>query len=151
MNRNEVISLLQAVSASDNRQAGELDVTIWSEVLGTMRLDDCLAALVTFRRESPGVWLEPGHIVRLVRDSLKVQYEQQQLTAEEQRRIERHTREQELMAGLTPEERQRAFITPEGEVCVPASREHREKCMAEIRAILSKPGRRFGLSPEAAY
>lgn len=150
MNRNDTIDLLSAVTASDSREIGEADVTIWSEVLGTMQLSDCLAALIEFRRESPGVWLEPGHIVKLVRATVLARHEAEQLTLAEQRQIADMTRREKLLAGLTPAERERAIITSEGEIKVPASPEHRAKCMAEIRAILSRPGTRFGMSPNGA-
>jgi hypothetical protein len=147
MNQNQVIDLLTAVAASDRRTVGEADVTIWQEVLGTMQLDDCLKALVTFRRESPGVWLEPGHIVKLVRASVLQRHEEDQLTIEEQRRIAQYTHEQKMFAGLTPEQKARAFIAPDGTLVVPADPKVRERCMDEIRAVLAKPGARFGMSP----
>lgn len=67
MNRNNMIDLLTAVAAGDRRQIGEADITAWTAVIGELPLDECLAAVVVHRRESPGVWLEPGHLLKIVR------------------------------------------------------------------------------------
>lgn len=67
MNRNDMIDLLTAVAAGDRRQVGEADITAWTAVIGDLGRDEALAAVVVHRRERPGVWLEPGHLLAIVR------------------------------------------------------------------------------------
>jgi len=67
VNRNDMVDLLTAVAAGDRRQIGEADITAWTAVIGDLGRDECLAAVVVHRRERPGVWLEPGHLLAIVR------------------------------------------------------------------------------------
>lgn len=67
MNRNDMIDLLTAIAAGDRRQIGEADIAAWTPVIGELGRDECLAAVVVHRRERPGVWLEPGHLLAIVR------------------------------------------------------------------------------------
>lgn len=67
MNHDELVDLLTAVAVYDRRQVGRADITAWTPVVGDLDLEDCLTAVVAFRRDQPGVWLEPGHIRQLVK------------------------------------------------------------------------------------
>lgn len=57
--------LLAKVRLGDNRQVDEVTVVYWHELIGDLDLEPALAALRKFRRERPGVYLEPGHLLEL--------------------------------------------------------------------------------------
>lgn len=65
MDHREVHRLLVQASAIDGRIVTELTVAAWADTNGMSRvaLDDAIAALNMHRAESPGVWVEPGHII----------------------------------------------------------------------------------------
>lgn len=67
MDRNDVIDLLTIVQVGDNRTIGEPDIGFWLGLLGPFEKDDCCAAIEAHRRDQPGVWIEPGHVVGRVR------------------------------------------------------------------------------------
>ncbi|OBB10700.1 hypothetical protein A5731_22775 [Mycolicibacterium conceptionense] len=67
MTYDEVIDLLTAVAAVDRRTVGEADVHTWFDLLADVAYPDAIQAHREFRRERPGVWLEPGHILEGVR------------------------------------------------------------------------------------
>jgi hypothetical protein len=67
MTPEDVIDLLTAVAVVDRRTVGESDIHLWHEILGDIPKDLALQAVIDHRREQPGVWLEPGHIVAGVR------------------------------------------------------------------------------------
>lgn len=75
MNPEQVIDLLAIVQAGDNRTVGENDVILWAQVLAGCDPDDCAEAIVAHRRERPGVWLEPGHVVAGARTVRRERYE----------------------------------------------------------------------------
>ena len=62
MNHHDIIDLLTAVRAGDNRTVGHGDVEMWHAVIGDIPKLFALEAVIAHRRERPGVWLEPGHI-----------------------------------------------------------------------------------------
>lgn len=62
MNHHDIIDLLTAVRAGDNRTVGHGDVEMWHAVIADIPKDFALAAVIAHRRDRPGVWLEPGHI-----------------------------------------------------------------------------------------
>lgn len=66
MNKQDVIDVLTAVRAFDNRTVGQGDVEAWYLVIGDLPKDLALRAAIDHRKNSPGVWLEPGHISQLV-------------------------------------------------------------------------------------
>lgn len=58
--------LLAKVQLGDNRDVDEIVIAYWHELIGELDLADAMAALKRFRREQPGVYLEPGHLLELV-------------------------------------------------------------------------------------
>lgn len=71
MRASDAAVLLGAAAAIDNRVVSDTTAKEWGRALAGLGPDECLAALRTFRRTRPGVYLEPGHIrelVRIVRD-----------------------------------------------------------------------------------
>lgn len=80
MNRNDVIDVLTAVAAADRRTVGQADVNVWQEVIGDVPFDFALRAVRDHLRESPGIWLEPGHVYQraraMMRDELEREPEQ---------------------------------------------------------------------------
>lgn len=67
MNIEQVSHVLAKAAAVDNRDVGRAAVLAWNEVIGDLDFEDALAAVTRHRRESPGVYLEPGHIRRIAR------------------------------------------------------------------------------------
>jgi hypothetical protein len=63
----DVVDLLTIVAVADKRTIGESDARLWLELLERFDKDECSDAIMAHRREQPGVWLEPGHIVQRVR------------------------------------------------------------------------------------
>jgi hypothetical protein len=64
MDQDDIRDLLAIVQAVDSRDIGDVDVTMWLTLLSGLHKDDCLGAIMAHRREEPGVWLEPGHVVK---------------------------------------------------------------------------------------
>lgn len=60
-----MVTLLAKIQLGDNRQVDELTIQYWLDTVGDLPLDTALAALKRFRRERPGVYLEPGHLLEL--------------------------------------------------------------------------------------
>lgn len=58
-------TLLAKVQLGDNRHVDALVLEYWLDTIGDLDLEDALAALKRFRRERPGVYLEPGHLLEL--------------------------------------------------------------------------------------
>lgn len=71
MNRDTISDLLAIIAASDHRTLGEADIVLWRQVIGHLDEGDCTDAIVEFRRDQPGVWLEPGHVVARVRAKMR--------------------------------------------------------------------------------
>ena len=67
MNRNDLIDILTVIQVIDHRTIGEADIIAWGDLIGELPKDLALQAVRDHRREQPGVWLEPGHIVARVR------------------------------------------------------------------------------------
>lgn len=67
MNRNDVIDVLSVVAAATRRSVGEADVSIWEPIIGSLPKDLALQAVRDHIRDSPGVWLEPGHVYQRAR------------------------------------------------------------------------------------
>jgi hypothetical protein len=57
--------LLAKVQLGDNRDVDELVLAYWHELIGDMTFEEANLALRRFRRERPGVYLEPGHLLEL--------------------------------------------------------------------------------------
>lgn len=77
MNRNEVIDVLTVVAAATHRTVGEADVGIWQEIIGGDDKQLALRAVRDHLAESPGCWLEPGHVHQRVRAMVRDQLERE--------------------------------------------------------------------------
>lgn len=62
MNRDEMIDVLSVVAAATRRTVGRADVEIWMGICGDVPEAFARQAIRDHMRDSPGVWLEPGHI-----------------------------------------------------------------------------------------
>lgn len=71
MTRDEVIDVLSVVAAATRRTVGELDVTIWQGVIGSLDKADAIQAVGDHLRDKPGVWLEPGHVYQRARENTR--------------------------------------------------------------------------------
>lgn len=67
MDRDDIIDLLTIVQASDNRSVGEPEINVWGQMLNHLDKNDCTDAIMAFRAEHPGMWLEPGHVFQRVK------------------------------------------------------------------------------------
>lgn len=67
MNIEQVALVLGKAAAVDNRDVGRAAVLAWNEIIGDLEFQDALAAVTRFRIESPGVYLEPGHVRRIAK------------------------------------------------------------------------------------
>jgi len=63
VNKSDVVDVLSMVAAGDRRTVGDADVEMWFLVMGDVPKDFALSAIVAHRRDFPGIWMEPGHIV----------------------------------------------------------------------------------------
>ena len=63
MNLDDTGTLLAKIAAIDNRVVDEYTILGWQELLANISLPNALDALNEHRRNSPGVYLEPGHIL----------------------------------------------------------------------------------------
>lgn len=66
MNREEAAYLLGIIALGDNRQLSNELTEYWRGLLPDIRLEDAVQAVAVHRRESTD-YLQPAHIVRLVR------------------------------------------------------------------------------------
>lgn len=66
MNLQDANKLLTAIAVGDNRKVDDVAIAYWAGLLYDIRLADALQAVAVHRRESTE-WLQPAHIVRLVR------------------------------------------------------------------------------------
>lgn len=67
MNIAETGRVLAKAAAIDNRDVGQAAVLAWHEILAEVDYADALAAVSRHRIEAPDVYLQPGHVRRLVR------------------------------------------------------------------------------------
>jgi hypothetical protein len=67
VNYNETEELLIRASAIDNRNVTEITVTGWQQVLHDVSFENGVAGLIAHRRDRPGVYVEPGHILGQVK------------------------------------------------------------------------------------
>lgn len=67
MNIAETGRVFAKAAAVDNRQTNDAAIMAWHEILRDQEFSDCLAAVTRHRTESPGVYLEPGHVRRLAK------------------------------------------------------------------------------------
>jgi hypothetical protein len=66
VNREEAAKLLALIALGDNRQTTTELAAYWHGLLQDIRLDDATQAVAIHRRESTE-WLQPSHIIRIVR------------------------------------------------------------------------------------
>lgn len=65
MMRSEMAVLLAKVQLGDNRHVDGLVLDYWMDTIGDLDIEAALDALRRFRRERPGTYLEPGHLLEL--------------------------------------------------------------------------------------
>jgi len=70
MLKSQTAELLAIAAAVDNRKPTPAMLSAWHDVVGDVEYEDARAALVSHRKNSPGVYLEPGHIVKEIRQAL---------------------------------------------------------------------------------
>lgn len=63
MTIDELKVVVAKIQLGDNRQVDRLVLEYWWELIGDTNYDDALAAVNMHRREKPGLWLEPGHVL----------------------------------------------------------------------------------------
>lgn len=66
MNRQETAHLLGVIALTDRRELSDELTQLWHAILGSIRIEDALAAVLKHRSESTE-WLQAAHIVRIVR------------------------------------------------------------------------------------
>lgn len=67
---DETVDLLKVITAKDRRTIGQGDIHFWYRAAidgGWPSLPFAAAAIVKHTNDSPGVWLEPGHITKYLR------------------------------------------------------------------------------------
>ena len=69
MDLRETHELLILASAIDHRTVDDGIVSVWQQILADTQYKPALQALTDHRRNSPGVYLEPGHIVQGIRQA----------------------------------------------------------------------------------
>lgn len=73
MNLDEIKSLYKAVAVGDHRSIDDNgdDLKYWAAMAreGRWTLPTAIRALVIFRTQRPGEWLDPGHITEIIRDA----------------------------------------------------------------------------------
>lgn len=63
MNIDELKQVVAKVQLGDNRQVDRLVLEYWFELIGHLDIRDAFEGVNAHRRTSPGVWLEPGHVI----------------------------------------------------------------------------------------
>lgn len=67
MNLSETAKFLATVSVIDNRRTDDAAVKVWNSIIGDIPAPVAMEALRRFRRDQPGVYLEPGYIVQIAK------------------------------------------------------------------------------------
>lgn len=65
MIRSDMAKVLAFIQLGDNRHVDGLVLDYWMQVVGDLDFDAAMSAVRRFRRERPGVYLEPGHLLEL--------------------------------------------------------------------------------------
>ena len=68
MDLQETEQLLIRASAVDSRQIEDEIVAAWQEILADVSYDKAVRGLIAHRRNHPGVYLEPGHVLQGMRE-----------------------------------------------------------------------------------
>jgi hypothetical protein len=66
VNQAEVVKVVARIQAGDNRTVDEVTVAHWTEMIGHLRFEDALEAVVTHFRESTA-YLMPAHVIASAR------------------------------------------------------------------------------------
>lgn len=84
MNVRECAQVLAKIQLVDNRGVDEAVILDWMDYVGDLDFSVAIAAVIRFRRERPGVYLEPGHLLELagIDDSPRVPDIQHEIEAE---------------------------------------------------------------------
>jgi len=77
--------VLSVVAAATRRTVGEADVKIWQEIIGNDDKQLALRGVRDHLADSPGVWLEPGHVHQRVRAYVRDQLAREPDSAREAR------------------------------------------------------------------
>jgi len=67
MDKREAEKLMILASAIDSRKITDAAVTVWQMVLADVNYSDAEVAYINHRRNEPGVYLEPGHILQQIK------------------------------------------------------------------------------------
>jgi len=62
VNQSEVVKVVARIQAGDNRTVDAVTVAHWTEMIGHLKFEDALEAVVTHFRESTA-YLMPAHVV----------------------------------------------------------------------------------------
>lgn len=65
MNREAMARVLAFVQLGDNRNVDALVLDYWMQIVGDLDFETAMNAVIRFRRERPGTYLEPGHLLEL--------------------------------------------------------------------------------------
>lgn len=65
MNREAMARVLAFVQLGDNRHVDALVLDYWMQIVGDLDFETAMNAVIRFRRERPGTYLEPGHLLEL--------------------------------------------------------------------------------------
>lgn len=57
--------VLAFVQLGDNRHVDALVLDYWMQIVGDLDFETAMNAVIRFRRERPGTYLEPGHLLEL--------------------------------------------------------------------------------------
>lgn len=68
MNRSEVGKILAVAAVVDNRTVDREAVAVWHDLIGHLTAEEAVDALRRFRQNSPGVYLEPGHLLSEIKN-----------------------------------------------------------------------------------
>lgn len=71
MNPEELRTLYRSVTVGDRRTTDEQDIYYWAAMAreGRWTFATAIRALVIFRTQNPGKWIDPGHITEIIRDA----------------------------------------------------------------------------------
>lgn len=82
MNKQEMAMLLTKVQLGDNRHVDALVLELWLDTIGDLGFNDAIDALRRFRRERPGTYLEPGHLLEFAGVTTAVESPYRDITSE---------------------------------------------------------------------
>lgn len=153
MNIEQTSFVLAKAAAIDNRNQSDAAILAWHEIIGDLDYRDALAAVTRHRIDSPDVYLQPGHVLRLAAQVRKERQDRERAD-EQQRELEAYA----ATAGpLTDRSEEiRAFVgrvrsvLPDGDIeALHPRREHwRREHQAYQRQLTAEPNPDFDPSME---